>query len=131
MKETKPAIKNQENEKPLANLQLLFQNLNEEEEIFDQFIIELPHHVWDCFQKLEEASGHKNVKDIEFAAHALRGICLNFEMYKVNAITLEIEKITSADSLTDLPLLLTSLKIELIKALSYIMEQKSLIIGTI
>jgi two-component system sensor histidine kinase/response regulator len=119
------------NDKAVANLQSLLENLNSDEEIFDEFVMKAPEHLWSSFEKLEEAVGVENVDDVQFAAHALRGISLHFDMYKVTAITLEIEEVASENRLGDLPLLLASLKIELKKALDYVMEHKNWAIAAV
>jgi HPt (histidine-containing phosphotransfer) domain-containing protein len=124
MDKTDTAISNKRvksiDERPLANLAALLENLNGDEEIFEQFINKIPKHVKTSFKKLTEAVTNERPEEVEFAAHTLRGFCLNLYMYEVTDITLEIEKLAGEDKLNEATPLVSLLENELLKALDYI-----------
>ncbi|MCW3110596.1 MAG: Signal transduction histidine-protein kinase BarA, partial [Segetibacter sp.] len=112
---------------PVVNLNALFERLDGDEEIFEQFMNKIPGHISTSFEKLVEAINSKSSEDIEYTAHSLRGLCLNLEMHKVTDITLTIEKLATEYKLNDIDLLVSQLENELLKALNYIKEHRDLI----
>jgi PAS domain S-box-containing protein len=124
MDKTDTAISNKRaksiDERPLANFTALLENLNGDEEIFEQFMNKLPKHVLTSFKKLTEAVTNERPEEVEFAAHTLRGLCLNVYMYNVTDITLEIEKLAGQGNLKEVTSLVSFLENELLKALDYI-----------
>jgi PAS domain S-box-containing protein len=117
--------------KPLVNLQALFENLSSDEEIFDQFVLKMPEHMLASFTKLEEAVEAENAGDIEYTAHALRGLCLHFDMYKVIALTLEIEELALSHHFKDVARLLIDVKDELSKGLDCIANREGLVVEAV
>jgi CheY-like chemotaxis protein/HPt (histidine-containing phosphotransfer) domain-containing protein len=114
--------RNNRDEKPLVNLQALFENLNRDEEMFEEFVGKLPKHITTSFEKLERAVKLENLADIEFAAHSLRGLCLYLDMYKVSALTIEIEKSATSSNLHTMVTLVNRMKKELHRALEYLQQ---------
>ncbi len=119
---------NKNSARPVVNLEGLLDAMGGDQEMFEQFLKKIPKHALTSFQTLQNAVNNKNAEEIEFAAHSLRGICLYLEMYRVTEITLEIEKLAGQNKFNEISGCMLVLNNELQKGLSFIIENKGLIL---